>query len=242
MVEDTPSKKQQYTRSERMKETMKRRRSRIDSNRNGNGISVVAESPERKTRYYSGIPDLSVTTSDSFNESSLFKRALSGKLLRNCLTCYVIISLLYNCFELLLADTSIISADLSKSTLDLFSPPKSKQHAQTLLFGPSSEEQSSEDEIGTKNSILSSPPYTRYLFTIINLLWQLNFMFSNSHSTESTLQTSGKDALSATASKLTSKDVKKTPQSIRNSRRNLFRSSEKPKDVFNDSLEGTWLQ
>ena len=67
-----------------MKETMKRRRSRIDSNRNGNGISVVAESPERKTRYYSGIPDLSVTTSDSFNESSLFKRALSGKLLRFC--------------------------------------------------------------------------------------------------------------------------------------------------------------
>ena len=65
---------------------------------------------------------------------------------------------------MLLADTSIISADLSKSTLDLFSPPKSKQHAQTLLFGPSSEEQSSEDEIGTKNSILSSPPYTRYLF------------------------------------------------------------------------------
>lgn len=195
VVEDTPSKKQQFTRSERMKETMKRRRSRIDSNRNGNGISVVAESPERKTRYYSGIPDLSVTTSDSFNESSLFKRALS-------------------------ADTSMVSADLSKSTLDLFSPPKSKQHAQTLLFGPSSEEQSSEDEIGTKNSILSSPPYT-----------------SNSHSTESTLQTSAKDALSATAPKLTSKDVKKTPQSIRNSRRNLFRSSEKSKDVFNDSLE-----
>ena len=81
MVEDTPSKKQQYTRSERMKETMKRRRSRIDSNRNGNGISVVAESPERKTRYYSGIPDLSVTTSDSFNESSLFKRALSGNVI-----------------------------------------------------------------------------------------------------------------------------------------------------------------
>ena len=71
-----------------MKETMKRRRSRIDSNRNGNGISVVAESPERKTRYYSGIPDLSVTTSDSFNESSLFKRALSGKMLRYC-CCYV---------------------------------------------------------------------------------------------------------------------------------------------------------
>ena len=99
MVEDTPSKKQQYTRSERMKETMKRRRSRIDSNRNGNGISVVAESPERKTRYYSGIPDLSVTTSDSFNESSLFKRALSGKLLRNCFTCYVFFLLLCNCFE-----------------------------------------------------------------------------------------------------------------------------------------------
>ena len=90
MVEDTPSKKQQYTRSERMKETMKRRRSRIDSNRTGNGISVVAESPERKTRYYSGIPDLSVTTSDSFNESSLFKRALSGKPLRNYFTRYVI--------------------------------------------------------------------------------------------------------------------------------------------------------
>ena len=79
VVEDTPSKKQQYTRSERMKETMKRRRSRIDSNRTGNGISVVAESPERKTRYYSGIPDLSVTSESSFNDSSLFKRALSGK-------------------------------------------------------------------------------------------------------------------------------------------------------------------
>ena len=72
--------------------------------------------------------------------------------------------LIKNQTNLFPADTSIINADLSKSTLDLFSPPKSKQHAQTLLFGPSSEEQSSEDEIGTKNSILSSPPYTRYFY------------------------------------------------------------------------------
>ena len=65
--------------------------------------------------------------------------------------------------------------------------------------------------------------------------------FSNSHSTESTLQTTTKDTVSKPTTSV-SKDVKKTPQSIRNSRRNLFRSSEKPKDVFNDSLEGIWLK
>ena len=50
------------------------------------------------------------------------------------------------------------SSQHNQSTLDLFSPPKSKEFAQSLLFGSGSDDQSSEDEIATGGkSILFSP-------------------------------------------------------------------------------------
>ena len=70
-----------------------------------------------------------------------------------------------------LADASMNST-MNQSTLDLFSPPKSKQHAQSLLFGSGSEDQSSEDEIAANGkSILFSPNKTkRYLSTYFRVL------------------------------------------------------------------------
>ena len=59
-----------------------------------------------------------------------------------------------------------MNSTMNQSTLDLFSPPKSKQHAQSLLFGSGSEDQSSEDEIAANGkSILFSPNKNKRYFS-----------------------------------------------------------------------------
>ena len=78
-MKDTPSKNQVLTKSERLKETQRRRRRRVGGSRAENGISVIAESPERKTKFTAANPNLSISQFlDTSHNSSLFQRALSG--------------------------------------------------------------------------------------------------------------------------------------------------------------------
>ena len=148
-MKDTPSKNQILTKSERLKETQRRRRRRVGGSRAENGISVIAESPERKTKFTAANPNLSISQFlDTSHNSSLFQRALSGLYKVWVGPTYLLIQ----------ADSSM----MNKSSLDLFSPPKSKKHVEHLLFGSGSEDLSSEEEaIGVKDSILYSPPYKR---------------------------------------------------------------------------------
>ena len=73
-VKDTPSKSQAYTKSERLKLVSKRRRT---GSRSENGISVIAESPERKTKFTGANPNVSIF--DSSFKSTLLNRCFSGK-------------------------------------------------------------------------------------------------------------------------------------------------------------------
>ena len=78
-MKDTPSKNQIFTKSERQKEMMSRRRRYRMGSRAENGISVIAESPERKTKFTAANPDLSSSQfHDTSYNSSLFHRAYSG--------------------------------------------------------------------------------------------------------------------------------------------------------------------
>ena len=56
-VKDTPAKNQTYTRSQRVKARIRRSRTQSKS-----GISVVAESPERKTKFTGANPNLNFNT------------------------------------------------------------------------------------------------------------------------------------------------------------------------------------
>ena len=73
MVKDTPSKNQNLTKSQRVKERVKRRRTESKS-----GISVINESPERKTRFTAANPEITFNT-DQFQPTKTLQKVISGK-------------------------------------------------------------------------------------------------------------------------------------------------------------------
>jgi len=70
-VKDTPAKNQTYTRSQRVKARIRRSRTQSKS-----GISVVAESPERKTKFTGANPNLNFNT-DQFKPTKTLQKLIS---------------------------------------------------------------------------------------------------------------------------------------------------------------------
>ena len=75
-VKDTPAKNQTYTRSQRVKARIRRSRTQSKS-----GISVVAESPERKTKFTGANPNLNFNT-DQFKPTKTLQKLISGKFVK----------------------------------------------------------------------------------------------------------------------------------------------------------------
>ena len=73
IAKDTPSKSQTLTKSQRTKARV--RRSRTESK---SGISVINESPERRTKFAAANPDISFST-DQFAPSKTLQKVMSGK-------------------------------------------------------------------------------------------------------------------------------------------------------------------
>ena len=228
VVKDTPSKNQTLTKSQRMKDRVKRRRTESKS-----GISVINESPERKTKFTAANPEITFNT-DHYAPSKTLQKVISGTGTNFQPAGNPGSNVLY--IDHGINPPRLVDESFNRSSVDLFSPPKNPD---SLLFGSGS---SSEDELVSRSSQLAAGSSSKFISRSVSLVIESPIKVDENRENVETKRSVRRSLMSHFGSRNSPRFKNVTPTSSGQSSQLAQpplsqKDSNSITDVFNDSFE-----